>query len=132
MTMLFLQGLLNDKLINALCWTLLHSLWQGLLFSIITAFILLMTRRSKPAVRYNIFTALLFLFIAATVITFIREILITRGNSPVPVELLSPVLPSAGTALPIDTGVLSTTGSPAYFDSVLRYLNVHASLIVAI
>jgi bla regulator protein BlaR1 len=132
MTMLFLQGLLNDKLINALCWTLLHSLWQGLLFSIITAFTLLMTRRSKPALRYNIFTALLLLFIATAGITFMREIFITKGNSPVPVKLLSTALPSAGAGPTLDTEVLSTTMAPTYFDSVLRYLNVHASLIVAI
>src|ERR1044072_8283070 len=103
MIILFLQGLLNDRLVNALCWTLLHSLWQGLLFSIITAFILTMTRRSKPSLRYNIFTALLLLFIATAGITFMREFFLTKGNSSVPAKLQSMVQPSSGTTLAINT-----------------------------
>ncbi len=132
MIILFLQGLLNDRLINALCWTFLHSLWQGLLFSIITAFILTMTRRSKPSLRYNIFTALLVLFITTAGITFMREFFLTKGNSSVPATLQSAIQPSSGANLAIHTDVLSTSAAPTYFDSVLRYLNTHASLIVAI
>ncbi len=45
---------LADHLIQAFSWMLIHSLWQGLLLAVFTAVVLLFTRRSSAAVRYNL------------------------------------------------------------------------------
>jgi bla regulator protein BlaR1 len=56
--------------INALCWTLIHSLWQGLVLAILTGIVLLVTRKSVPALRYNLFAGLLLLFVLTNGATF--------------------------------------------------------------
>ena len=41
---------------SILCWTLLHSLWQGLIAAFLAAFIMIGTKHSSPAFRYHLFT----------------------------------------------------------------------------
>jgi len=60
-------------MIQAVCWTLVHSLWQGLLFALATGLVLLLARRASAAVRYNILCGLFFLFLAVCVGTFVYE-----------------------------------------------------------
>lgn len=62
---------LAGKLFNTISFTLLHSLWQGLLLTILIAVILLATKKSAPAFRYSLLTALLFCFIGTVATTFI-------------------------------------------------------------
>src|SRR5438477_433336 len=57
MNMLFIHWLFNERLIKAICWALLHSLWQGLVFTIVAAIIILFTRKSSPVLRYNLYKA---------------------------------------------------------------------------
>ncbi|HVW62872.1 MAG TPA: hypothetical protein VHC48_22630 [Puia sp.] len=51
-------------MIQAICWTLIHSLWQGLLFAVGAGVVMLLTRRASAAVRYNLLYGLFFLFLA--------------------------------------------------------------------
>lgn len=57
-------------MIQALCWTLIHSLWQGLIFGVITGLVMLYTKRSTAALRYGIVSGLFFLFLVACACTF--------------------------------------------------------------
>jgi bla regulator protein BlaR1 len=59
-----------QSVVNALCWTLIHSLWQGLVLAILTGIVLVVTRKSAPALRYNLFTGLLLLFVLVNGATF--------------------------------------------------------------
>lgn len=63
--------------VRALCLTLMHSLWQGLVAAIVAGAILLCTRKSRPAFRYNMLALTMLLFVSGTVLTFnlmIRDI----------------------------------------------------------
>lgn len=60
-------------MIQAICWMLIHSLWQGLLFAVITGIVLVYTKKSPSVVRYNLLSGLFFLFLAVCVVTFFRE-----------------------------------------------------------
>jgi bla regulator protein BlaR1 len=60
-------------MIQAICWTLLHSLWQGLLFAMVTGVVMLLTRRTSAAVRYNLLCGLLLSLLAVCGGTFIYE-----------------------------------------------------------
>ena len=60
-------------MIQAICWTLVHSLWQGLLFAMATGLVMLLTRRASAAVRYNILCGLFFLFLGVCACTFLYE-----------------------------------------------------------
>ncbi|MET7259435.1 M56 family metallopeptidase [Dyadobacter fermentans] len=74
--------------VRALCLTLMHSLWQGLFAAIGAGVILLCTRKSKPALRYNLLALVMLLFVAATVGTFVVMVKSTR------IEISSPVAQS--------------------------------------
>lgn len=70
MQLLTIQQLFQGEIIPALCRTLAHSLWQGLLLAIIVAAILVATRGSGSALRYNLLTGIYLLFVAGIIITF--------------------------------------------------------------
>lgn len=57
--------------VRALCLTLMHSLWQALIAAIVAGGILLCTRKSKPALRYNMLSLVMLLFVVATAATFV-------------------------------------------------------------
>lgn len=62
-----------DQFLPALSRTLFHSIWEGLVVSVMAGIVILLTRRSLPAVRYTLLTSLLFLFLTGTVISFLVE-----------------------------------------------------------
>jgi beta-lactamase regulating signal transducer with metallopeptidase domain len=60
-------------MVQAICWTLVHSLWQGLVFAMATGLAMLLTRRANAAVRYNILCGLFLLFLVVCAGTFVYE-----------------------------------------------------------
>lgn len=62
--------ILPDALVQAGGWTILHSLWQGAVITLLLAFILGRTRDHSPVFRYNLSVGALFLMLAAVVSTF--------------------------------------------------------------
>ncbi len=61
-------------MIQAICWVLLHSLWQGLLLALAGGGIILSTRRSAAAVRYRLLCGLGALFLIIPGVTFFYEL----------------------------------------------------------
>lgn len=68
-----LTTLFSDRLVQALCWTLIHSLWQGLLLAVLAGMALFFTRHSNAATRYNWLTTVFFLFTGVVVYTFVQQ-----------------------------------------------------------
>jgi len=68
-----MQQSFAGKLFDTISWTLLHSLWQGLLLTVIVATVLVAAKKSAPAFRYSLLTGLLFCFIGTVTITFIFQ-----------------------------------------------------------
>lgn len=66
--------LLSEQLIAAVAATLLHSLWQGLILVLLTASLVVFTRKRKAQFRYRLFVATLFAFATTTAITFFAEL----------------------------------------------------------
>ncbi|HVU57378.1 MAG TPA: M56 family metallopeptidase [Puia sp.] len=100
-------------MIQAVCWTLVHSLWQGLLFALIAGMVMLLTRKAGAAVRYNIVCILFFLFLAVCGGTFLYE---WTGTSP-------------------EEGTFAATANSGsriavWIDVLGRYCSEHAVLIV--
>lgn len=71
----------NENFINALSWTLIHSLWQGLLFAAAGALVLIMTTKASARLRYNILCSLLCLFVLVTITTFFLQIQILSEHT---------------------------------------------------
>ncbi|HWK04145.1 MAG TPA: M56 family metallopeptidase [Puia sp.] len=101
-------------MIQAICWTLIHSLWQGLLLTFLTGIVLVYTKKAAAAVRYNLLSGLFFLFLTGCALTFIRE-----WNNPGPGnEGVNGPDGSLGNGFLSFVGILND------------YLSEHASLIV--
>lgn len=89
-----------ELLIKAIGFTLLHSLWQGLLLSLITALILVGGKNLTSASRYRLLTWSLALFASATIFTFASYMI--QGQNIVNLVMSQPVgtTSTAAAALP--------------------------------
>ena len=76
-----LLNIFSDKLLPAFCWMLVHSLWIGMVFTLLTGMVLIATTRSKAAVRYNLLAILFFLFLLACGASFFWELFTTSVPS---------------------------------------------------
>lgn len=70
---LFIQNWIDESLVTAIGWTLVHSLWQGLLIALIAAVMFLLNKRSSARLRYNFLVAFFFMFIIISGVTFYIE-----------------------------------------------------------
>lgn len=68
------NNLVPDQIIKALCNTLIHSLWQGLILAVITGVAIVLTKKSTAVLRYNLMIGFLLLFAIATITTFFIEL----------------------------------------------------------
>lgn len=126
----FIDQTTTQEWIQALCLTLAHSLWQGLLAAIAAGGILLFTRKSKPALRYNLLASVMLLFVATVALTFIWTM---SKSSPVDGSaaifskqwVLNTVSSQAG-----DT--ISEASKADWLTQVTSFLSQYAQLIVTI
>lgn len=63
----------TDHLLQAISWTFIHSLWQGLILSIVAGMIVLMTKKASASLRYALLTGSFFLFLGVVLTSFIIE-----------------------------------------------------------
>ena len=71
MKLCFLESWFSDETLKAIGWTLLHSLWIGLFAAIISAIIIISTRRSTARLRYDLLMGVMFLFFIELCIYFL-------------------------------------------------------------
>lgn len=67
----FIQEILPDSVIDALGWTILHSLWQGLLIGILLLLFMYLYRYHNAEIRYNLAVFSLGLIFVLSALTFI-------------------------------------------------------------
>ena len=132
MVSLFAESILGEKIIRFICWTLIHSLWQGLLLALAAGLLLIVTKKSSPALRYNGLTVLLFLFISVNVYTLYWQISsgVETAYSYQTVQDQTQLGEQAKSKIqtPVQ-GLLPETKAPG---KVKLFLNVHANLVVAL
>lgn len=121
--------LIPDMILRAACWTLLHSLWQGLVVAMLAGIIMVLTKKSSSSLRYNLLCGLLCLFLGVSGYTFYRQLASTVTPA---VTATNPVItavaqPSAHITAPA-AGVVVQSG----IDKLIQYFNTHAALIVLV
>ena len=82
----FLTQWLSDHEIKAICWTLIHSLWIGMIMALLAGLVITFTRKSKANIRYRALCGILILFIAAIGVTYYFEVR-TISTSPLTFNL---------------------------------------------
>src|ERR1700733_5447125 len=133
MNLLFVNLLFSERIVQALCWTLVHSLWQGVLLAVLTGLAILLTRRSGPVLRYGLFSTLFFLFFLGSCLTFLRQWDLAGRSAASGVVIPAEYRVSAATAVEKgEHGVLVLPLNRNWTDGVANYFNAHAYIIVAI
>jgi len=74
MELRFLDGFLSEEQARGICWTLLHSLWIGLVVAALAGAVMAVTVRSAAALRYRLFCGLLVVFVLSVSIAGIYEL----------------------------------------------------------
>jgi len=114
---------LNDILLKAISWTLVHSVWQGFLLAFCAGLVILFTKKSTSVLRYNLLAGLFVVFLAVAGFTFQYEFqdeqteTVTRLNLPVQ---------------NFDFATKNTIVSTDFSQMVVNYLNHNANIIVLI
>src|SRR5579871_2315735 len=122
----------NEQIMRAICWTLVHSLWQGLLLAIVAGVVMMFTKKSSSALRYNLLSFVFFLFIATAFFTFLRQydFSSTKNTENISIAAATDYISKVNI-----TGVSPITQvhiQRNFFESFTDYFNQHASLIVTI
>ncbi len=68
-------------MIQAICWVLVHSLWQGVLLALAGGGVILTTKRSASAVRYRLLVGFLGVFLVGMAVTFVYEWTMISGSA---------------------------------------------------
>jgi len=135
---------LSDHIIKALCNTLMHSLWQGIVLALLTGAIIIFTKKAKAAYRYNLLVGTMALFAIGVTGTFIWQLQKSEGNSPaypgysaganVAAALTSNAYVSRTAPLSVKTArpIIQQTGTGNITESVTNYFNAHYNFIVLI
>lgn len=74
---------INDSLINAASWTLIHSLWLGLILALLAGLTILLTKKSTSAVRYNLLAMLSVVFLIKICYIFSHEYQVAESNQQI-------------------------------------------------
>src|ERR1700753_1547463 len=123
---------LSDEAAKAVCWTLVHSIWEGAAASLAAGAVILSTRKQSAAIRYTLLSAVLVVFILGAAATFIYQFKshpqtntsITLDNTPTRFIRKAPQT-NAPFATPIaDKGTILQQAN--------NYLNAHATLVTLI
>lgn len=122
---------MNDHIVKALCNTLMHSLWQGILLAVITGAIIIFTKKASAAYRYNLLIGALTLFALGVTATFIGQLRKPAANGAA-YEHYS-ITPRTSTIQTTAAHPISTI--PVHeniADTVISYFNTHYNIIVLI
>jgi bla regulator protein BlaR1 len=132
--LLFSIPISGQQLIHALNWTLIHSLWQGVLLSLVAALIILVTKKTSSLLRYNLLTIALFVFIISVLANFSLQIIKEKKAADTSFTAIA-----AKTALENNAAVsiLSTenrasfsTKATVFFDANARWIILIWALII--
>jgi beta-lactamase regulating signal transducer with metallopeptidase domain len=130
------MNMIPDIILRALCWTLLHSLWQGLILAVLAGTILVLTKKASASLRYNLLCCGLILFLATSSATFYLQLQAADGVSQASVSHpAGPVTDGAAGHLgnsPVNVAQPATHPVRDAIESLVGYFNTHAALIVLV
>ncbi|HET6253425.1 MAG TPA: M56 family metallopeptidase [Puia sp.] len=129
---------ISESIIRALCWTLLHSLWQGLILAVVAGAVMLLTKRASSATRYGILGILVIGFLAVSGYTFLLELrmpvaatatagtpaasAVTQGAQAIGAHAIGAHAQPAGGLVQLPGGI----------QQLVQYFNAHASIVVVV
>ncbi len=127
-----IMDIFTDAMAKVLCWTLVHSLWQGLLAAAVAGVIILGTRRSAAVLRYNLLSATLLLFLSVAALTFFYELRLggQQRAAVVTKVVVTGAVPDGGIKIVLTNK--DVTQASTLMERTGEYLNAHASVVVLV
>ncbi|HEY4325407.1 MAG TPA: M56 family metallopeptidase [Mucilaginibacter sp.] len=115
----------SDREINAACWTLIHSLWIGMIIALFAALVITLTRKSVANLRYRLLCGVLLLFVLSASITFYLEMrspVVTPAITGATISNISPayIIPTAQAAVVLHISPIN---------ELVSFLNQHTNII---
>ena len=132
----FIYSLLSERVVEALGWTFVHSLWQGALIALLLGIFMIATHKFTSTTRYFIAVISLIFMLSCSVFTFVRAY-----KHALPVKNESVIVQSAGVEEILNTGKNAdpnTAVNPEkqgfnyYFRNYKKYFYQHFPLIVTL
>lgn len=117
----WLYDFLSENFVHALGWTVLHSLWQGLIIGLILSLILMNSQAKTAEIRYRISFGALLLMLISSIGTFL--FLWQK-----PTEIRNPISDIDILRGPISVDRLLET--PTFFENIQWFFNENAPIIV--
>jgi bla regulator protein BlaR1 len=121
-----------SQFFQAFCWTLVHSLWQGLVAGLLAGLVIFSTRRSPARVRYKLLLSVLGVFLLSAAITFalqLKQTAVVNAEVTEAIQISSPDGNVVNTAL--NNSAAQNMEAPLSYNFT-AYLNDHALTIVFI
>ncbi len=129
MHILFQTQWLHNEAAKAICWTLIHSLWQGILVAVMAGVAISFTKKTTAVLRYNVLTALFLLFVIIVSVTFVYEWKGATGNTNSYVSVTQEV----STVDQKTTDKVVDAASPITLpEKLVLYFDEHAPLVVLV
>lgn len=114
----------SEHLINALGWTIIHSLWQGAVVALGFALVMFFMRRFSARARYTAGVMALMLMLAMSIVTFVS---LYHGGAPGTL----PVTGGDGSELAL-TGAVEMENGVSLMAFFKNYFNRHLPLVVTV
>ena len=130
MTLTLIDTSIPDQMISALCNTLMHSLWQGVLLAAIAGLIVICTRKVSSALRYNLLIAALSLFAAVVAVTFTWQY--KKAENVAVATVVTSHFQMAPPVVYAELPAAKTTPDISLADRFNNYLNAHHDTIISI
>jgi len=130
----FVNGILPESLTDAIGWTIVHSIWEGIVIGVILFAVLSFIPDSKSRLRYNISVTALCLFFLISIMNLTAELTISTGISETALAVIqnNTALDGAnGADIPADQNYL-TVISLGIIRAVGVYLKSNLPLVVTL
>jgi beta-lactamase regulating signal transducer with metallopeptidase domain len=125
----FLQQWLSNEVFKAVGWTLIHSLWQGLLAALVAGIIIIGTKRGTARLRYNLLAGVFMLFLITVLLTLVRQLGTDHVDVKPPAGINQAILSSSVTIMDEET---VTAPASTTIERFVNYFNNHADFYVLI
>ncbi|MEL6831502.1 MAG: ankyrin repeat domain-containing protein [Bacteroidota bacterium] len=137
-----IEQLFSPQVIQALGWTLVHTLWQGALFALMTGILLLALRKFSAQARYVVTVGMLAIFMLTVFFTFFQQydkpsylsqnVGVGEGEQAVANQDVVP-LDQTGLVEPVlDQQEIVVSTSQSFQEKTIQYFDQHLPLIVTL
>jgi beta-lactamase regulating signal transducer with metallopeptidase domain len=119
-----------ENFLKAVCWTLVHSIWQGVMIAILGGVIILTTKKATANLRYNLLVLLFGFYLFVVGLTFVKQLSYDYQGSFS--SSASSVLSNEVVSIPFTNNIPSKINTEGLTHTFNTFLNEHASLVVLV